>query len=192
MINLTRIKSIVEEAVLTGEYTDAKQEYQFFETPVELAEKLVMLAGIQPGEIVLEPSAGKGRIAGDMERYTSASNCHCIELDPVNRAFLSSMGYQLVGDDFMNFNKCYDVIIANPPFTRQQDVDHINHMLDLANRKVVSIASASVMWRDNKKTSLFRDRIKSLGGTITPLPDDSFKSSGTSVRTCIVDVDINP
>ena len=82
------------------------------------------------------------------------------------------------------------MIIANPPFTRQQDIDHINHMLGLANRKVISIASASVIWRDNKKTLEFRDRIESMGGSITSLPDDSFKSSGTSVRTCIINVDI--
>jgi len=64
-------------------------------------------------------------------------------------------------------------------------------MIDIANRRVVSVASSSVMFRDNKKTVAFRERIETLGGTITPLPDKTFSKSGTNVNTCIVCVDVN-
>ena len=179
----TDVGAIIEEVVLSGEYTDQKKEYQFFETPAGIVEELLRLANIQPGETVLEPSAGKARIASMIE------NCHCVELNPENREYLINSGYNVVGDNFMNFSDKYDVIIANPPFTRQQDIDHINHMIDIAKRKVVSIASTSVMFRDNKKSVAFRERIDSLGGTITPLPNKSFAKSGTNVNTCIVCVD---
>jgi type I restriction-modification system DNA methylase subunit len=98
--------------------------------------------------------------------------------------------YTVVGDDFINFSEKYDVIVANPPFTKQSDIFHINHMIELAKRRVVSIASSSVLFRDNKKTIDFRNRITDLGGTITPLTEKSFAESGTNVNTCIVCVDV--
>ncbi len=178
------VESIIEEVVLTGEYTDQKKEYQFFETPIELAKELIKLANIQSDEKVLEPSAGRGRIA------LLVPGCDCIELNPENREYLISQGLNVVGESFLDFTKQYDVIIANPPFTRQQDIDHVNHMVKLARRRVVSVASASVMFRDNKKTVDFRNKIENMGGTIIPLPDKSFSKSGTNVNTCIVCVDM--
>jgi 16S rRNA G1207 methylase RsmC len=117
-------------------------------------------------------------------------DCDCIELNPENREYLTTNGFNLVGDDFMSFEGEYDVIIANPPFSKQQDIDHINKMIDMARRKVVSVASASVLYRDNKKTLSFRERIESLGGTIEMLPENTFSESGTNVNTCVVVVNL--
>ena len=86
------------------------------------------------------------------------------------------------------FHGKYDIIIANPPFTRQLDVDHITHMIELAKRCVVSVASQSILFRTNQKTREFRNLIKEFGGIITSLPDESFKASGTKVKTCVVQV----
>lgn len=175
----------IEEILLTGEYTDAQKEYQFFETPEKLAKRLIEMANIQPGEIVLEPSAGGGAIA----RFIKKDICDCVELHVKNKLFLNRNGFNVVGNDFLKFNKEYDVIIANPPFSRQQDIDHITHMIELANRCVVSVASQSVMWRTNKKSIEFRELVAKNGGTIKTLPEDSFKKSGTKVNTCIVHVE---
>lgn len=178
------VEAIIEEVILTGEYTDSKKEYQFFETPTELAEELITMANIQPGEKVLEPSAGKARIASLID------GCHCVELNPENRKYLAENNFELVGENFLDLTEEYDVIVANPPFTRQQDIDHINHMIKLARRRVVSVASSSVLFRDNKKTVDFRNKIQELGGTITPLPEKTFAKSGTNVNTCVVCVDV--
>ena len=72
------------------------------------------MAGIKKGETILEPSAGKGAIA----RYIM--DCDCVESNEENRKYLSKHGYNLVGNDFLTFNQEYDVIIANPPFSKQQ------------------------------------------------------------------------
>ena len=177
---------IVEEILLTGEYVDEKKEFQFFETPTSLAEHLVDLADIQPDESILEPSAGQARIASML------GDCDCVELNQDNRNYLKSMGYNIVGEDFMKIGDelRYDVIVANPPFSKQQDIDHVNKMIDLVNRRVVSVMSASVMYRDNKKTVSFRERIENLGGTIEMLPSNTFAESGTNVSTCVVVVDV--
>lgn len=175
---------IIDDILMTGEYVDAKKENQFFETPVDLAQRLVEMADIREGETVLEPSAGKGRIA------TLIPDCHCVELNDENREHLIKNGFDVVGEDFMTFDNQYDVIVANPPFAKQQDIDHVNKMLDIARRRVVSVMSASVTFRDNKKTVEFRERIEDLGGSIEMLPEKTFSESGTNVRTCVVCVDV--
>ena len=177
---------IIENILQTGEYTDEKKEYQIFETPVWLAEKLIEMADIHEGETILEPSAGRGRIAALIP------GCDCIELNTDNSRYLTDNGYRVIWDDFMDFEvpRDYDIIVANPPFTKQQDIDHVNKMMDIANRRVVSIMSASVLWRNNKKTIEFRNRVESLGGIFEELPDSTFAESGTLVKTCIVSVDL--
>ena len=44
----------IEDILLTGEYTDAKKDYQFFPTPPDLAEYLCDLAEIDETTTVLE------------------------------------------------------------------------------------------------------------------------------------------
>jgi len=175
---------IIEQILQTGEYIDEKKEFQFFETPEHIAKQLIKLADIQPDETVLEPSAGKGAIA----KYIP--NCDCIELNELNRKHLIENGFNIVGEEFLKFETKYDVIIANPPFSFQSDISHVLHMIELANRKVVSVMSASVLFRTNKKTKMFRESVNKLGGSIEPLPDNSFKNSGTNIRTCIASVNI--
>ena len=125
-------EQLIEDMLQTGEYTDEKKEYQFFETTIKLAGKLIELAEIQEGEIVLEPSAGRGNIAGGIH-----VNCDCVELMEENAQFLQSNGFNVVHQDFMTFVPLvdYHVIIANPPFTKQQDIDHVNKMMDIAKRR---------------------------------------------------------
>jgi hypothetical protein len=168
----------IEDILQTGEYTHAKNEYNFFETPEPLARRLIELAGINGGT-VLEPSAGRGAIAKFMQ-------CKCIELEDSNRKYLTENGFNLIGDDFLQFTQPYDYIIANPPFSKQRDIDHVTHMIELARKRVVSVMSASVLFRTNRKTLEFRDLVESKRGEIIPLPEGSFKTSGTNVNTCVV------
>ncbi len=177
-------EEVIENILLTGEYEDEKKTFQIFETPIPIAENIVRMADIKKGETILEPSAGRGRIAGLIE------NCDCIELNPGNAAYLKENGFNLIHDNFMTFDKEYDVILGNPPFTKQQDIDHVNKMMDLARRRVVSVMSSSVLFRSNKKAVEFRERIKSLNGVFEELPEGAFTESGTKVKTCIVKVDL--
>ena len=175
---------ILEEILLTGEYTNQKKEYQFFETPENIALQLIELANIQKGETILEPSAGKGAIAKFMK------GCDCVELNEENRTYLIENNFNLVGKDFLEFSNKYDVIIANPPFSKQQDITHVEHMMELAP-KVVSVMSSSVLFRTNKKTVNFRNEVKSLNGKFIKLPEKSFAESGTNVNACILLIDLN-
>jgi len=179
------IEDAIEEVLQTGEYTDEKKEFQFFETPEQLASDMVRWADIQPNDTVLEPSAGRGTLALVIARMTQP---RCIELNGQCRSHLLNLGFNIVGDDFLDQVHAYDHIIANPPFTKQQDVTHCTLMIRLARKSVISVMSASVLFRDNKKTVEFRKLVESHNGTIEPLPEKTFAQSGTNVNTCLLKV----
>jgi len=180
------IEEAVEEVLLTGEYTDEKKEFQFFETPAELANDMIQWADIQPNDTVLEPSAGRGALAVFIAFKSFPPDC--IELNGQCRSDLMDHGFNIVGDDFLDCVHSYDHIIANPPFTKQQDVTHCTLMIRLARKSVISVMSASVLFRENKKTVEFRQLVESKGGTIEPLPEKTFAASGTNVNTCLLKV----
>lgn len=176
------VETMISNMLLTGEYTDAKQEFQFFPTPDALAKEIVERAGIDEGDICLEPSAGHGNIAKYMP------GCDVIELNPDNRKYLTENGFNLIHDDFMTFEpqKDYDVIVMNPPFCKQQDIKHVTKAIQIAKKCVVAIMSASPMWRTDKASEEFRALVDSYRGSIEELPEGAFKESGTNVKTCLV------
>tara|TARA_R110000772_G_C13310276_1_gene440162 strand:- start:15074 stop:15790 length:717 start_codon:yes stop_codon:yes gene_type:complete len=171
---------IIDEICITGEYTTRKKELQFFETPDKLAAELVEMADIQDGETVLEPSAGHGRIA------RLIPNVRAVEIDSHNCHTLLNIGINPHHGDFLEYNEKADVIVANPPFTKQQDVDHVTHMIELANRRVVAVMSASVMYRENKKTLEFKELVDQYEHEFIELDEGVFKESGTNVKTVIL------
>lgn len=176
------VSEMIENIINTGEYSCIKKDFQFFPTPIELAKKIIKLAEITPDDICLEPSAGMGNIAQFMP------NCDVIELHEDNRKTLIDKGFNLVHDDFLTFipEKKYTAIMMNPPFSKGQDIEHITKAIEMAERVVVAITSASVIFRNDKKTEAFRKLVAYYGGTIEELPAESFKESGTQVNTCLI------
>ena len=81
-----------------------------------------------------------------------------------------------------------DVVLMNPPFAKRADVHHIRHAFQFLRPggRLVAIASASVSFRSDHLGKDFRLMVEAYRGSITPLPDDSFRASGTSVNTCLV------
>lgn len=180
---------VVEQIIHTGQYVDEKKEYNFFETPQILAKEMVRLADIKSGDIILEPEAGLGAIAREIMACGVPHTLHTIELNANSRFILQENGYNVVANDFMTYELDfkYDVIIANPPFSKQQDIDHVSRMLDIAKRCIVSVMSAGVLFRRNKKTTEFRKKAESVCSEVQyqNLHDGTFKESGTMVRTVL-------
>lgn len=176
------VEEIICEIINTGEFVSEKKQYQFFPTPEKLVKEILKDVELNPEWTCLEPSAGIGNIAKFLP------NCDCIELNPNNRQYLLDNGYNLIHDDFMTFepNKTYNAIVMNPPFEKHQDVRHVTKAIGIATDLVVAIISLSPMWRTDNESKEFRNLVSSLGGTITPLPESSFKESGTNVNTALV------
>lgn len=184
------LKEAIDDIIETGEVETLKEtikKFQFYETPREVAEYLVELADIQPTDIVLEPSAWHGAIA-DCTLWKEFVWLCMFEIDPKKVEVLNSKWYHNVNNvDFLLSEwhwSWYNKIIANPPFSKSQDVKHILKMYETlsAGGRLVSVASVGVKWREGK----LYDELKNLNPQFYDLPDGSFKESWTMVNTVIV------
>lgn len=185
----------LDQVMLEGEIVPPKS-YGYFPTPAELADLLVMEAQVYTGMKVLEPSAGTGAIADALVRRfcQRAKDLLCFDILQQNVDKLIEKGYaSAICEDFMQVpaGAFFDRVIMNPPFERQQDIDHVLHAFDFLKPggRLVSVMSAGVLFRENKKTVAFREFVATQGGTATRLPPDSFVESGTHVNTCYIVMD---
>lgn len=184
------LEDALQEVVETGEVTTLKdiiKQFQFYETPEELAKELVRLADIQPTDYVLEPSAWHGAIVNQI-LMKQPKWISLIELNDENFKVLQSKYpnmWSITKMDFLWFTTgSYDKIIMNPPFAKSQDVKHILHAYSLLSKgwRIVAIASASVKSREWK----LYDELRSLNPEIIDIDAWAFKASGTMVNTVIV------
>ena len=185
--------------IATGKKRNLKKEYQFFATPPELAARMVEMAELGETEgqgygDILEPSAGQGAIIKAIHEATEgAVTVYCYELMDINRSILEKMpGVVLIGDDFMKAVSVvqYDRIIANPPFTKNQDIDHIRLMYNLLKPGGVMVTLASPSWTfgSHKKQVKFRQWLVEIDAHIEEIPEDTFKESGTTIRTILIKI----
>lgn len=181
------------EELATGGNRNLKKEYQFFATPDQLADELVQHARIQNGDMILEPSAGQGAIVKAIQRRMGFHEVWGYELMPQNRLFLDKIPeFQLLGDDFLTCKMtCFDKVIANPPFTKNQDIDHIRKMYDCLDDggRLVSLASISWEKGSQRKQEEFKDWLDELNAEIHDVPPGAFKESGTAVGAKIIIID---
>ena len=167
----------------------------YFPTPANLASRIVELADIAPGHLVLEPSAGKGNLAEAIRTACPEAQIQCLEVDWNLRKILKLKGFSLVGDDFLKFapERQFDRIVMNPPFEDGQDCLHIRRAFDCLapGGKLVSISSPSWTFNQTRKFVEFRDWLESVGGNWEQLPEGSFKKSdrSTGVNTCLIWID---
>jgi type I restriction-modification system DNA methylase subunit len=181
--------SLLEQIAL-GEKRNLKKEYQFFETPDRLADRLVELAKISYNDSILEPSAGRGAIVEAIHRKHPEINVFGYELMELNQSFLAKLDhFKLLGSDFLTeCDASFDVIIANPPFSKNQDIDHIYKMLKRLNPggRLVSIASKHWQFAQGKKETAFRDWIIEAEADVYGVDRGEFKESDTMIEACII------
>ena len=182
--------------IANGEQRNLKKEFQFFATPPEIALWMVEQHGfLEPNHTILEPSAGQGALINAVNIVLPEKVVDCYELMDVNRTFLSKIPTaNLIGEDFMvNTNK-YDRIFANPPFSKNQDIDHIYKMYESLNYggRIVTIASKHWQLSNNKKETQFREWLDKVEAVTYDLEHGAFKSSGTMVGTVCLVIDKDP
>ena len=164
---------------------------QLFPTPPELADRMVALADIRPGQQILEPSAGTGRIIDAIRRNAHGYAITAVELN-------CNMAHRLrtvdcVDDtrqaDFLECNGdlgTFDRILMNPPFANADDIRHITHALKMLKPGGRLVALCANGPRQNDK---LKPIVEARGGIWEELPSNTFIDAGTSVRTVLLMVD---
>jgi hypothetical protein len=188
---------VIAEALENGAVEDGMKRYQYYPTPKVVAQRLVALADFHPSKIhwVLEPSGGSGAI---LDEIPSSASLHACEIQPVLADALKAKGYMVEGTDFLAFNPgpLYDRIVANPPFTKGQDIAHINHMLDCLapGGRLVSVLSAGIDFRKDKATTALLARLQKECSRFyfEDLESGAFRESGTLVNAKVLVADKNP
>lgn len=210
------------EELRGGKKRNLKKEAQAFFTPHDLALMCVKHLEIDEDDLILEPSAGVGAMIKAIREFAPdyKKDIDCCELmDNHYRKLHELGGVNIVGTDFMQFNTTtfkYDKIIANPPFNKNQDITHIQHMYELLddNGKLVTLSGVGWMYGSVAKPKAFRRWLDdnnvisdsewhlfcNLGGTrsfnrkngddvyIEVIPSGAFKESGTMVATCLITI----
>ena len=176
--------------IAKGGKRNLKKEFQFFATPERLADKLVYWADLKNHDTVLEPSAGQGAIIKSINKVCECVP-DCFELMDVNIAVLkdSNLNFRLIGTDFFKHQgKTYSKIIANPPFSKNQDIDHLKEMYDCLSSggRIVCVTSESWVNGSIRKQVEFRDWLDDVDAEIVVIERGEFKDSGTMVGGRIV------
>ncbi|WP_428383750.1 methyltransferase [Nevskia ramosa] len=185
----TDCEPLIESAIETSEY-GLPADLGWFPTPAALAARIVEMAGIAPGMLALEPSAGEGALARVM--VAAGASVRVVEYDIVRVAkLMMEFGKaNVVAADFLTLapEKIFDRVVMNPPFAKRADIHHVRHALKFLKPggSLVAIMSAGIAFREDQLSRDFRAQCS----TIESLPDQSFQESGTSVNTCVVTIDL--
>lgn len=167
---------------------------QLFPTPRELAERMAKIADIQPGEHVLEPSAGTGSII-------AAIGCKMYAYEPrrgelvaveINPRLCSLLRQEfpimtILPNDFLELKPeqigFFDKILMNPPFENASDIKHIKHALTFLKDggRLVAICANGPRQREK-----LMPLAENSGGFWEDLPRGTFSNAGTEVNTALL------
>lgn len=176
-------------ALETGGIVDEKKKLQQFFTPEIVARNLVETVGINAGDTVLEPSAGRGALALIARAEGGEVRCNEIDMDLVTA--LRSQGFPTTSLNFLVMDPPttgYDKIVMNPPFANEQDIQHVEHALKFLTPggSLGAIMGAGVKFKQSKRAEAFRARVEALGGWFEDLEAGAFDESGTGVSTVML------
>lgn len=151
--------------------------FNLFQTPAVIVGQVIELAEIEPGQAILEPSAGLGRLIQPIAdcRITAVE----IDLAICNHLRKSFPAVEVIHGDFLEWSgRKFDRIVMNPPFKMGRDVKHIRHAISmLANGGRL----VSVCMNGPKQ----RAAIQPIADQWIELGTGAFKSEGTNVDTAI-------
>ena len=88
----------------------------------------------------------------------------------------------------------FDAVLANPPFTRNQDIQHVMHMLQFIRPGGALSVIMSTSWLEGKTKAhaQFKEFLATQNVKVTAIEAGAFKESGTVVPTVRLDFrDVN-
>jgi len=197
-------RALIDQTIDAGEITtlrEANSELGHFPTPGPLAAELVEMAEVGPKMRVLEPSAGDGAIV--LALQDKGAIVTAVERSPVRRGnllirVLKSRDQLAPETDFMSYeaDEPFDRCVMNPPFCRSGLGDHLDHVrraygMLKPRGLLVAVLPSSIRFRRDRRHEEMRTWCEERG-TIEPLPEGSFRESGTGVCTVVVRLEAPP
>lgn len=205
--SLDRLRGLQINTILAGANMDAMRErfdklgnrhedgtapravsaFNLFQTPPELAARMVGLLDLNRGCRVLEPSAGLGRILDALAPF-APSEVVAVESAPACAGELFRQergGVTIKQRDFLACTPAefslFDAVAMNPPFHMRADIRHIQHALTFL--KPGGILAALCLDTHHRETAL-----RPLSATWQPLDESTFAKEGTRVRTVLLTI----
>ncbi len=163
---------------------------QLFPTPKELAQEVADLADVQPGDRVLEPSAGTGMLLGALGgkmfgHNPESGSVTAIEINPRLAARLTQEFplTTVICADFLDAagaDPKYDKIVMNPPFENGSDIKHIRHALGLLKPggRLVAICANGPRQQAQLRPMAVKWRT---------LPPDTFAGTGVNAALLVIE-----
>lgn len=185
----------VEEDPLENRKTTPARYFGFFPTPPDVVERVWSQIGVHQyrdkAPAVLEPSAGTGNLVH--EPINRGWDVDCVEVQPHLAQGLEKLAVRRVTcADFTTLppTPTYDIVVMNPPFDRERDIDHVTHALKFLKPDgvLVAVMSAGTEWRETKKSLAFQALMTRMNAKWRDLPEGAFAEQGTNVNTVIVTV----
>lgn len=170
-----------------------------FATPSDAVEQMIAWAMPLNGKSVLEPEAGSAAILRRLvaqQEFNKPSVIHYCEINvglasELRKLFPDSMAHY-VASDFTEYSaRQYDRILMNPPFSNEQDIDHVLHAWELLapGGILVAIVSEHAFFAKTKKSSEFRRWYFQHEGKDEKLDPTIWKAAGTAVHTRMIRVE---
>lgn len=191
----TDVNDVLNQLKSGKDYNQEKKDFQFFATPTKVADNVSKCLGkIKDGAKILEPSAGQGALIKAVQRRNKNVKFDAFEAMQENKKVLQKLqNVTIVGDDFLqsDISVKYDYIIANPPFSKNQDVTHVLRMYEhlSCGGRLVAIMSPHWQHSQDKTSQQFRDFLQSVGGVVHEIDEGAFAESGTNIKTYFVVID---
>ncbi|MCA3186383.1 MAG: hypothetical protein INH12_00525 [Cupriavidus sp.] len=179
--------AVILEELRCGNVVNGKKDSQSFFSPQPVARRVCEAAMPRPGRRYLEPSAGGGALA-DIVR-AAGGEIVVVENHAPNVHILEGKGYDVLNRDFLTVSPSeiglFDGVIANPPFSNNQDIDHIQHMWSFLKPGGCLSVVASTGWQrgSQRKHRAFIEFLEQNHAEIAEIEAGAFKESGTSVAT---------
>jgi predicted RNA methylase len=186
----------IANALAQGKVVNEQATRQAFMTPDGLADSMVAHAMSYLAKpidqcTILEPSGGSGQlIAAAIRAGATPALITTCEMDPDARRELARFGCTVMPDaDFLaSTPPTVDCVLMNPPFSRNQDIDHVTKARACLNDDGVLVAITSRSWEagSQKKQADFRDAIAGATLLHEDIPAGAFAESGTGVATTLL------
>lgn len=180
----------------------AVSSFNLFQTPTDLADTMAQRLDFSPGDRILEPSAGLGRLWLALLRVGHDGPVTLVEQSPDLCGELYGMidcgsSARLLQRDFLEVETAaaggpFDRVIMNPPFKRGRDVKHIRHALGMLRPGGRIVALCFNGKQQRRAFHPEGDRRHLLAGASCyweELPAGIFKETGTRADVVMLTID---